>query len=394
MSNIIPVEQILKGKNAQKILELFGDSLASSYISSYLEKYISNKNRSRLSKYNSNSIETDLNDNNLKKEIERLQLTKQKADDLANLKKEYLKFSKDILAENRFEIIQPRPPIPIIGVGVDGSGSYPLNATQENNDVRKIENEAQIQTKWNPLIDYGEDYLRESVKNVCFWQASNVGQLPIGSPVEVCSAVIQLLSPVVDPKADFNQSKFIPSFSGKDFLERRKEINGLQYLIEGNLLEIDNKNITINGKKDFEKQIFTRFGLNGAGAGSIIGVDINLIISKSTSSMESQKFQSEMSKNEIINNIIIAQLKIIHSNNQSLPFITQRTVVLFLFTIFFEYGCYIFNLYNEYLIKKIGKSSNEILVFLQKANLSMIYNFILLINYSLIRKFKIKNNND
>ena len=73
---------------------------------------------------------------------------------------------------------------------------------------------------------------------------------------------------------------------------------------------------------------------------------------------------------------------------------TQRAAVLFLFTIFFEYGCYIFNMYNEYLIKKIGKSPNEILEFYKKANILMLYNYILLINYALIRKFKIKNNSD
>ena len=103
----IPAEQILKGKNAQKILELFGDSLSSSYISTYLEKYISESNKARLSKYNSNSLENNLNEDNLKKEIERLQLTQEKADDLVNLKKEYSKFSKDILFEERFEKIQP-----------------------------------------------------------------------------------------------------------------------------------------------------------------------------------------------------------------------------------------------------------------------------------------------
>jgi len=392
MSSIIPVEQILKGKNAQRILELFGESLSSSYISTYLEKYISNKDRSKLSKYNSNSIETDLNEDNLKKEIERLKLTKEKTDDLANLKKEYLKFSNDILEQERFD---NNFPTTIIGVGVDGSGNFPLNGAQETNDMRKIEEEAQIQTKWNPSTDDGDEYLRESVKNVCLWQASNVAQLPIGSPVEVCSAVIQLLSPVSNPGADPDNLEYSPSFSGKIFLERRREISGLQYLIGGNLLDIQNSNITINGKKDFEKQIFTRFGLNGTN-GTISPVQISLIkgIIPQSQTIDPEKFQCDVDNTKnIVNHEIILLLNPIQSNTTP-EIVTQRISVLFLFTIFFEYGCYIFNLYNEFLIKKIGKSSNEIVEYLKKANIRMFYNFILLINYSLIRKFKIKNNSD
>jgi hypothetical protein len=388
----IPAEQILKGSNAQQILELFGDSLSSSYISSYLEKYIPETNKARLSKYNSNSLENNLNEDNLKKEIERLQLTQEKADDLANLKKEYSKFSKDILLEERFEKIKPTT---IIGVGIDGSNSFPLNFSQETNDVRIIEYEAQTQTKWNPLSDDGDEYLRESVKNVCLWQASNVAQFPIGSPVEVCSAVIQLLSPLDKTKSTLT---FYNSFNGKEFLERRKEISGLQFLIDGNLLEIDNKNITINGKKDFEKQKFERFGLNGSSVGTITGVNISLIIANTPGMITPVKFQCENnSANSLVSLSLVQLLNQIHDVDlpqPTKPESFQRAAVLFLFTIFFEYGCYIYNMYNEYLIKKIGKSPNEILEFYKKANLLMFYNYILLINYALIRKFKIKNNSD
>jgi hypothetical protein len=391
MSSIIPADQILKGSNAQRILELFGNSLSSSYISTYLEKYIPESNKARLSKYNSNSLETDLNDSNLKKEIERLQLTQEKADDLANLKKEYSKFSKDILIEERFEKIQPNPPYTIIGVGVDGSGSYPLNITQETNDIRKIEYEAQTQTKWNPLSDPGDEYLRESVKNVCLWQATNVGQFPIGSPVEVCSAVIQLLSPTKYTElvgTTGQVSPFPNDYTGKQILEKRKEISGLQYLIDGNLLDIDNKNITINGKKDFEKQNFVRFGMNGKNN----AVNINLFQDRSTS------IQFQCTNNTpsatLVSNELAIPLNLIHQQNPNIIPPNQRAAILFLFTIFFEYGCYIFNMYNEYLIKKIGKSSSVLLEFYKKANLSMLYNYILLINYALIRKFKIKNNSD
>jgi len=382
MSSIIPAEQILKGTNAQEIIELFGDSLASSYISSYLEKLIPESNISRLSKYDSESLETDLNDNNLKKEIERLNITQKKVVDLANLKSEYSKFSKDILIQNRFEKIQPKT---IIGVGVDGSGYHPLNYTQENNDVRKIENEAQIQIKWNPVADDGEDYLRESVKNVCFWQASNVAQFPIGTPVEVCSAIIELLSPVKEQQNDYTNTELNNNpFNGKSFIDKRQEIKGLQYFINGNLFDIDD--ININGKKDFEKQNFIRFGLNGFSS------NIKILL-KNTISTFLPFICNEPLNNKIVNNElyqILVKINNSYLNNPS----DQRAVILFLFTIFFEYGCYIFNIYYEYLIKKIDKSYKELIEYYKRANILMFYNYILLINYSLIRKFEIKNNND
>jgi len=386
MSSIIPAEQILKGSNAQRILELFGDSLSSSYISTYIDK-IFESNRARLSKYNSNSLETDLNEDNLKKEIERLQLTQEKTDDLANLKKEYSKFSKDILFEERFEKLKP---FTIIGVGADGSGSYPVNFNQETNDVRKIIQEAETQTKWNPSADDGEEYLQESVKNVCFWQATNIAQLPIGSPVEVCSAVIQLLSPMKF-KELVSPATFPNSYTGKQILEKRKEISGLQYLIDGNLIEFDNKNITINGKKDFEKQIFVRFGMNGKNANSQLGVNINLI----TELNNIIQFQctNNNPSNSLVSDGLITCLALIH-NSSTLTTPNQRAAILFLFTIFFEYGCYIFNMYNEYLIKKLGKSESALLEFYKKANLLMFNNYILLINYALIRKFKVKSSGD
>ena len=46
----------------------------------------------------------------------------------------------------------------------------------------------------------------------------------------------------------------------------------------------------------------------------------------------------------------------------------QRGVILFLFTIFFEYACYIFNLYEEKLIQKLAAIGFEYLFKLFKMN--------------------------
>jgi hypothetical protein len=193
-----------------------------------------------------------------------------------------------------------------------------------------------------------------------------------------------------------NPPVFPDDYTGKQIIEKRKEISGLQYLIDGNLLDIDNKNITINGKKDFEKQKFVRFGMNGKNINSSLIVNINLITSPAASSMQFQCNSNAPSANLVSNatNGLTTILNKIHTNDTSFAELTQRTAILFLFTIFFEYGCYIFNMYNEFLIKKIGKSESALLEFYKKANLLMLNNYILLINYALIRKFKIKNSSD
>lgn len=401
---MIPAELILNKKNpkaAEMILEVLGDS---HIFIPRLKQTISASNNSKLSYYNKESIESDLNENNIEKEIKKLELTKEKAIDLTNLRNEYMKFSKDSFSHNRFQKINT-PIIP--GVGVDGTGYHPTKYSDDNLAIRKIEEEASEVSKWNPSPGDGEDMLRESIKNVCFWQASNVGQLPIGSPVQVCSAVIELLSPVKTRITTSEHIEFLdPSFTGKEFMKNREEIDGLRFLLDGNMFDIENKNILIKGVRNFENQRFKRFGRNGVDdIAAIKHVEINLVTEANNGSA-SVFVKLQTDKSSIVPTQVGAAkefkminkelrddylIKMIKDNPPKDEKKQQRGVILFLFTIFFEYGCYIFNLYNEYLINKVKKLSKDILDQLRRANYSMIGNFINLINYSIIRKFKIKD---
>ena len=403
MISLIPATIILKNPNAQAILTIIDDSLT--LVPTVIQS-IPVSNESKLSSYNKKSIYSDLTDSNLQEEIKKLQTIKEKSEDLSNLKKEYEKFSKDTFSHNRFQTINTDN---IRGVGVDGSGFHPTKYYEENIAIKKIEEEASISSKWNPSPGDGEDILRESIKNVCFWQACNVGQLPIGSPVQVCSAVIELLSPI-DNKITVNDTvNFIDEFTGREFIKNREEIKGLRYLIDGNMFEIENKNRLIKGVRSFDDQLFKRFGINGTDIkGKSPENDVNIYLITEANSTGAAgvasagyvKFQYDptgatsatvktprMINNDFRDEYLIKLITDNPPNDKKL----QRGVVLFLFTIFFEYGCYIFNLYNEHLINKLPKELKETIDELKRANYSMLANFIKLINYSLIQKFKIKD---
>ena len=396
MISLIPAAIILKNPNAQAILTTLDDSLT--LVPTVLQS-IPPSNDSKLSSYNKKSIDADLTDSNLQEEIDKLETSKNKSEDLSNLKKEYEKFSKDTFSHNRFQSINTHS---IPGVGVDGSGFHPTKYSEENTAIRKIEEEASIPSKWNPSPGDGEDILKESVKNACFWQALNIGQLPIGSPIQVCSAVIELLSPIKDRVTLSEHVEFIDEFTGKEFIKNREEITGLRYLIDGNMFETENKEILIKGIRSFENQRFKRFGINGNNTNISKEVKILLISNaeitgqfapKSDGYIEFQNKELVVSKDPkmIGKNFRETYLKALIIDNPPNTKKLQRGVVLFLFTIFFEYGCYIFNLYIEHLINKLKKKSKEILDQLRRANYLMLGNFIKLINYSLIRKFKIKD---
>ena len=390
---MIPAEKILIGPNAENFLILLTDGLV--FVPRLVE-IMHPEDQAKLSYYNKNSLESDLNDDNLEEEIMKLELTKEKSIDLNNLKNEYAKFSKDLFSHNRFTSVNSTI---IPGVGVDGSGYHPLNYTRENLVLSKIEEESTNMYKWNPSPGNGEEILRESVKNVCFWQACNIAQLPIGSPVEVCSAVLELLSPLKNRETTDEHVEFLDSFTGKDFIKNRPEILGLRYFIDGNMFDIEDRSIVIKGIHDFENQKFIRFGKNGIvpkpeiPVKIIILTEINITNGKPITKVDIQfdgtgpKTEHKMLNKEIRECLQKAITDTPTNANKK----EKRGAILFLFTIFFEYACYIFNLYEEKLISKLKKKSKNIIDQLRRANYSMITNFILLVNYSLIQKFKIKN---
>ncbi|NBU99293.1 MAG: hypothetical protein EBS19_13975, partial [Spirochaetia bacterium] len=217
------------------------------------------QNEVKLSSYNKILLDADLNEKNLQEEILKLEITKDKSIDLNNLQGLYQKFSANSFSYNRN---QSKRQI-IKGVGVDGSGSHPIDYPKEERAINLIQEVAEDKGKWNAMPGNGDEILKESVKNTCFWQASNISQFPIGTPVEVCSAVIELLSPIADSRTASTHVDFKDVMTGKEFINRRREITGLRYFLDGNVPDIPNKNTIIKGIRDFETQRFIRFGKNG-----------------------------------------------------------------------------------------------------------------------------------
>jgi hypothetical protein len=351
----------------------------------------------KLSTYNRKSLDEDLNDKNLEQEIENLEKTKNKTIDLNNLQSQCQKFSASSFSYNRFQSKNLQIP----GVGVDGAGFDPLIYPQEISAINLIEEVASASAKWNPDRADGDEILRESVKNTCFWQAFDLTQFPIGTPVQVCSAVIQLLSPIKNPMTTSTHVEFVNVMTGKEFIKRRPEIEGLRYFIDGNAFDIENKDILIHGVSDFDNQKFMRFGWNGEfdekGVKLAKISEIHLLTENATGVINTQKYQLDHGglpeDYKLINTGLRTNyLKEVirespNDNNEK-----RRGVLLFLFTIFFEYACYIYNFYEEKLISKLNKkTSTELVNQLRIANKKMIGNFILLINYSIIRKFEIKD---
>lgn len=398
---MIPAIYLIGNGNAQNHLMALYDGLQ--FIPGFVQS-IPMQDEVKLSSYNRKSLDTDLNDKNLQEEIVILEKTKDKTIDLNNLQSLYQKFSAISFSYNR---IQSKTQL-IPGVGVDGAGFHPTIFPQEIAAINLIEQVAEDNGKWNSLPGDGDEILRESVKNTCFWQASNLTQFPIGTPVQVCSAVIQLLSPVKDTMSASTHVEFVDIMSGAEFIKRRPEIEGLRYFIDGNVMDIENKNKIIRGTRDFEIQKFIRFGRNGTINDRGLKIEkpseIYLLTDKDFSKKKpdaivqfqlEHKDRYEEKDYKLINSDLREFfLKQVINDDPPKDKHRMRGVLLFLFTIFFEYACYIYNLYEEKLISKLNKkTSTELVNQLRKANTMMIGNFILLINYSLIRKFEIKDDN-
>ena len=398
MTTMIPAVYLIGDPNAINILRTLGDGLQ--FIPGVIQS-IPIQDEVKLSSYNKISIENDLNDKNLQEEIKKLEITKDKTIDLTNLQSLYQKFSANSFSYNRNQ--SKRQTIP--GVGIDGSGLHPIDATKEERAINLIERVASDDGKWNAMPEDGSEILKESVKNICFWQACNISQFPIGTPVEVCSAVIELLSPILNTMTASTNVEFKDTMTGREFIDRRREITGLRYFLDGNVPDIENKNRIIKGIRDFENQRFIRFGRNGMinDRGVELPVanqnEICLVTDVDTTSKALKYVKFQFANGTPDYKLICKELR----DDYLIPVISDapstdkkliRGVLLFLFTIFFEYACYIFNLYEEKLISKLDKkTSSELIQQLRKANNMMIGNFLLLINYSLIRKFDIKDAN-
>lgn len=362
-------------------------------------------NKARLTSYNTKSLDIELSDANIESELKNYEISKKFSTEIGSMRAKYEKFSKDKNAIfNRFSDIKTEI---IEGVGVDGGGYHPINNPRENKAIDKIEEIADNFNKWESFPGDEDEIFKESVKNIAFWQSCNIGQLPIGTPTQVCSAVIELLSPRISPNDPNQLAVMLDSLKGDELIKRRRECIGLKYLLEGNKYDISD--ISFKGIPTFLNNQFTRFTKNGQLMTSkdkivlIIGNDAGtkVITTEFTNDESNDPKQKHIFKND--NSIASPpDPKLLGTRLQLL--ITDRTklsptskkqsqiaAILFLYTNFFMYGCYIYNLYSNELFSNIP--DRELRDQLLRANFSMLSNFLNLINFAIIKKFKLRDEN-
>lgn len=344
---------------------------------------ISSSNRARLSAYNRRSLNKILNENNLEDEIKKLEKSKELFSEIAKVKNEYGKFSQNSnLIFNRFSNMKEKI---IRGVGVDGSGYFPINYTQERVAYAMIEDGADKYDAWPSYTGDEEDILKASCGNLVFWQASNMAQLPIGTPVEIVSAVIELTSP---RKLGISDIKFETSLTGEELIRRRIECNNLKYLLEGNKLDLDDKsfkginifkNTNFRGFFRRDKQMKIKYNVHGVGAGG------DNIIEAQQKKVEDSKFINDNVSQELKD--LFDETKNLYNSNGVDAVRAKNTAIMFIYMIFFLYGAYIYNMYDS-LIEQVKRKNNKILEDeYNKARLNMIRNYLKLINCAIVKFF-------
>jgi len=314
---------------------------------------------------NRKELEKDINDENIETIVKRYV----KSDELFNndLQEAISKFSFFKNAVNLDERFTDAKNAVVRGVGYDGSGELPLTIIKQNEYLNILED---ISGE-NWLTSSG-DLLRESVGNTIFWQSSNLGQLAVGTPVEMVSAILELFS------CGRESSVINRSIKGGDMIKVRKESDGLKYLLDGNKYDLDD--IRFDGKKKFLEQTFRRLFYSNDGDEKTIKFKL-----------DSDTTKNICDKTEILNSEIGGNLiKLLRNEELEKREMNEARFagVFLVYSVFFVYIAYLYHLYE----KLIGEIKNEgIRLNYNRARLKMITNYLNLVNYALGKKFKIRN---
>jgi len=336
------------------------------------------KDKGFLLRSNRKHLETELTDDNMENEVKRFIKSREIYNsDLGDARKKYISYQVAGNAlDNRF--VDYKKTL-IKGVGVDGSGEHPKNYRKEIKFLSDIEEAAKKRNLWN--IDH-EDVLKESIANVLFWQSSNFSNLAIGTPTQVASFVIELINCGTPSGGGF---KHLRSLTGGDLIVRRKECNGLQYLLEGNKFDIDD--LSFNGKAKFLKHTIRRLFYSsdpdsrgimlkcGAAKSTETGYQL---CTNSDDFMMNESFYKNLMK--MLNNSSNDEYK---KNEKQVKF----GAIMLIYAIFFSYISYINNLY-EILINEI--KNEDLKLKYNQARLDSTQCFLNLVNYAIKKYFKLK----
>ncbi len=249
MTNYIPVE-LLKSPNAVSVLSMI-DVVSHIIPQEDPTSFISNINRKRMTRYDIEMLERNLNtvetfDTQYKKFI----LIKNYTNNLDKARKEYALFYKNKNFEysrlGNYKIVQ--------GVGSNGGGLFPDNYSKETEAVSIIHGDVARRGKWpimgsmeNNMVspDKENHILYQSIRGIIGWPSANFGNLSLGSPCQMISAII-----------GFTNSPDPQPISGEKFIQKRKECEGLRYLLDGNKHDMESP---YDGVYKFDRTLFRYF---------------------------------------------------------------------------------------------------------------------------------------
>jgi len=249
MTNYIPLE-LLKSPNAVSVLSMI-DVVSHIIPQEDPTSFISNINRKRMTRYDIEMLERNLNtvdtfDSQYKKFI----LIKNYTNNLDNARKEYALFYKN----RNFEYSRLGTYKFVQGVGCNGGGLFPDNFSKETEAVSIIHGDVARRGKWpitgsmaNNMVapDKENHILSQSIRGIIGWPSANFGNLSLGSPCQMISAII-----------GFTNSPDMMPITGEKFIQKRKECEGLRYLLDGNKHDMESP---YDGVYKFDRTSFRYF---------------------------------------------------------------------------------------------------------------------------------------
>ena len=304
--------------------------------------------------------------------------------DLPNLLKAYKNYqSSGNSLENRFSNSKKNT---FKGIGVFGNGELPKNFRQENKDLLEIEETVKSIDKWNIT---NENLLKQSISNLIFWQSINFSQLPIGTPTQVISAIIQLTN--CDKPKSSSGYTYDKSITGSGLISKRPECVGLQYLLEGSKFDIENS--SLNGKKKFLDSVFRRFFYNNSSSGKQIMLKVGA--GKAETGASNTGFElTTSSDTELMNSGFFTQLENLLDKKTMTEDDSKKAkfgAIMLIYSMFLSYISYIYHLY-EILISTI--KNEELKLSYVSARKEAVTNLIGLTNFAIKNFFKIKTDAD
>ena len=254
MSTYIPAqffEDPIRGKNTLDIL----DTLYHIVPRQNSNSLVPIEDLPKLSIYNRRSLSKELKEDNIDSEIKFYVESRKKIEDIPNIINYYNKFSRINIYNNRFINKETKD---ISNIGVDGSGLYPDDNGKETLALIQIKKGANSVDELDSFSGVNEKIFEQNLQNLLYWPKVSMSQLPYGTPSQIASAVLFFFCPN-KPSEPHN---LIPEFTGRQFVDLRKECEGLKYLLDGSKEDLDS--LAFNGVQIFENENFNKFYSGGS----------------------------------------------------------------------------------------------------------------------------------